>query len=282
MNTATIVSLLIASIGALLGVTGQDTPGEAKAAREGRPRDAAAESRSEELKRSASRYRIVRDSDPPKDLILKPAPVLLWTNPLRSTYAGAVFIWVSDGRPEAVASVFRYTEDGKAVEDNEFQSLATTGPTASRHSRTVWAPRTAGLRFMPIPDAPRPASTAVERLRQMNAMTREFHAFFDLPRDQSELRLLPKPLYRYESNRPELLDGALFAFVQTTDPEVLLAIEAKPVDGTPVWHYGFARMSMVNLRGQHKGRNVWSVDWATDLQNPREAYVTLRATERPN
>ena len=39
---------------------------------------------------------------------------------------------------------------------------------------------------------------------------------------------------------------------------------------------------MVNLRAQHKNRNVWSVNWATynaDLNHP---YVTLRAPDRSN
>ncbi len=282
MNTATILSVLLATVGQVEGVRGPETPEKAKSAREETPRDAVAALRSEELRRSASRYRIVTVSEPPKELVLRPAPVLNWTNPLRGTVAGAVFVWVSDGRPEAVASLFRYTEEGKTVEDNEFQSLATSGLTASRDSETVWAPRTPGLRLSPIPNAPRPAATAAERLRQMHALAREFHAFFDLPRDQSELRLLPKPLYRYETKRPDLLDGALFAFVQTTDPEVLLVIEDRPVNGMPVWHYGIARMSMVNLRAEHKGRKVWNVEWATDYHNPKEPYVTLRAPDRPN
>ena len=36
-------------------------------------------------------------------------------------------------------------------------------------------------------------------------------------------RLLPQPLYRYESTDPDVVDGALFAFVTSagTDPEVL-------------------------------------------------------------
>ena len=48
----------------------------------------------------------------------------------------------------------------------------------------------------------------------------------------------------------------------------------------PVWHYGFARMSMVNLRAQHKARNVWKVEWATDYRNPTLPYVTLQSETR--
>jgi hypothetical protein len=199
---------------------------------------------------------------------------------LRSTIGGAVFVWFVDGRPEVVASLYRYSYEGQLLQDEEFQSLATTPLSATRDGQVVWAPRTPGIQMAPIPGAPRPAASSAERLRQMRALAHEFHAFFDNPPDRSELRLLPKPLFRYETNRPDLADGALFAFVVTTDPEVLLLIEARPVAGAQVWHFGFARMSMVNLRASHKDRNVWSVEWVNDLQDPSKPYVTLRAPGR--
>ena len=131
-----------------------------------------------------------------------------------------------------------------------------------------------------IPGAPKPAATPAERLRQMRALAR-VPCVFQRSQGQSELRLLPKPLYRYDTKSPDLLDGALFAFVVTTDPEVLLMIEARPEDGTSVWQYGFARMSMVNLRAEHKDQTVWSAEWVYDLEAPNKPYVTLRAPERP-
>jgi len=287
MNAATILILLLAGLGQVpvaAGVSAQDTPDGVKPAREGTPKADAGAQRLvlEELRRAAARYRIVTDTDPLKSLVLVPEPVLHWTNPLRSTAAGASFVWVVDGRPEVVASLYRYTLEVKTVEDHEFQSLATTGLKATRDGQAVWGPRTAGVSLAPIPGAPKPAATPAERLRQMRALAHEFHASFDLPKDRTELRLLPKPLYRYETNRPDLTDGALFAFVLTTDPEVLLTIEARPAGGASVWHYGFARMSMINLRAQHKERTVWSVDWVYDLQGPGQPYVTLRAPDVPN
>jgi hypothetical protein len=288
MNGAAILILVLTVSGQVPVVTGdsaQEIPDGVKSAREGTPKAIAGTQRldMQELKRAAARYQIVTSSDSPKKLILGPEPVLHWTNPLRGTVAGAVFVWVADGRPEVVASLFQYTEQGKTVDD-EFQSLAPIGLRATRDGQAVWVPRTAGIELAPIPGAPKPAATAAERLRQMRALAHEFHAFFDLPKEKSELRLLPKPLYRYETNRPELPDGALFAFVQTTDPEVLLVIEARSAGGgnsAPLWHYGFARMSMVNLRAQHKDRNVWSVNWASNYEDPNQPYVTLRAPDRP-
>ena len=46
-------------------------------------------------------------------------------------------------------------------------------------------------------------------------LARQFSAHFvDADDTRWELRLLPKPVYRYESTNPALLDGGMFAFVQ--------------------------------------------------------------------
>jgi hypothetical protein len=282
MNLAAVLIVLWAVVGQSSDRSAQENQDVAKTG-SGVPSNLHAAAKSlDRLKRAAGRYRIVVGSDTPHELVVEAEPVLSWTNPLRRTFAGATFVWVADGRPEVVGSFFRYTEDDRIVEDDEFQSLATTSVTAKRSDQQVWAPRAAGMVLAPIPGAPKPAATPSERLRQMHAMASEFHAFLDTDKDKTELRLLPKPLYRYRTNQPNLPDGALFAFVLTTDPEVLLAIEARPVDGEVVWHYGFARMSMVNLRARHKDRDVWRVDWAVAFQDPNEPYVTLRVADRPD
>ncbi len=43
--------------------------------------------------------------------------------------------------------------------------------------------------------------------------------------------MLPKPLYRYESTDPSVLDGALFSFVTSAgaDPEALLDLAKRHV-----------------------------------------------------
>ncbi len=38
---------------------------------------------------------------------------------------------------------------------------------------------------------------------------------------------------------------------------------------------------MVNLRAQHKDRNVWNVGWVYDLEAPNKPYVTLHAANQP-
>jgi hypothetical protein len=75
-----------------------------------------------------------------------------------------------------------------------------------------------------------------------------------------ELRLLPQPLYRYESTDPDVLDGALFTLVSSagTDPEIILLLEARKTPTGPQWVYGAARFSDMNLWLKHKNQEVWS------------------------
>ncbi len=162
-------------------------------------------------------------------------------------------LWLSGGRPEAVAGFYRVRFEGRPTEAHEFHSLAPVPLTTTRGGRTVSAPRVRGVTPRPLPGAPRPALTPTERLRQMRALAREFKAAVDLEKGGSDLRLLSQPVFRYESKA----DGALFAFVLTTDPEVLLMIEDRPDKGVPAWHYANARMSNRSLVAKHRDRVVW-------------------------
>ena len=56
-----------------------------------------------------------------------------------------------------------------------------------------------------------------------------------------------------------MTDGGLFAFVQGTDPEVLLLIEARGGKG-PGWHFAAARMQNSALQLKLDGREVWAVE----------------------
>ncbi|MAG94065.1 MAG: hypothetical protein CMJ48_09980 [Planctomycetaceae bacterium] len=52
-----------------------------------------------------------------------------------------------------------------------------------------------------------------------------------------QLRRLSQPIYRYESDNANLLDGAMFAFVQGTDPEVFLLLEARSKGNNHQWEF---------------------------------------------
>ena len=60
----------------------------------------------------------------------------------------------------------------------------------------------------------------------MKEMARRFSASFTHKGDMEEMRLLPRPLYRYADPASEIVDGAVFAFTSTgTNPNAFLIFE---------------------------------------------------------
>ena len=123
----------------------------------------------------------------------------------------------------------------------------------------------------------------------MRTLTHDFSASTKDDQDRRwELRLLPQPLYRYESTDPEVVDGALFGFVTSagTDPEALLAIEARksaPTSG-PVWQYGIARFTDLQLWVRHRGKEVFSappVLYNLPYEDPKHRYRAFRDRDIP-
>lgn len=196
---------------------------------------------------------------------LTAVPVLRWQNVVRGQKGEAMMVtWAHNGRPVAVASIFPW--DGKMV--HEFDSLSRDGKLFARDGDAViWAPGAAGVEFKPVPKAPAPAKTAPERLRQMKAIAEGFKATMTGwaadNTDQEQLRLLPRPLHRYDftaakDRDPNLLDGALFAYVQGTDPEVVMAVEAVGPADKVEWQYACVRATSGGLEVRLGDEVVWS------------------------
>jgi hypothetical protein len=214
--------------------------------------------RLEIMKKSVARVQM-RAADASGDAYrFRAEPVLRFTNTVGASRDGAIFLWLGEGdRPCAAVQVFQ-VRAGNWIQ--EWTSLA-TGPLTARIDEGVeWRPSRGGVAFQPVPDAPKPAETAEQRLRQMQALARDFAAR-DHFRGQSwqPLRLLSKPLARYGKPGSEATDGALFAFVLTTDPEAFFLIEARASNDGPVWQYAFAPMSIYALEGSWKNRVVWNM-----------------------
>jgi hypothetical protein len=220
--------------------------------------DAAAlsDTRLEYMKESVLVYDIRPADDPRFSFQLQPQPVLRFTNPVGRVRDGTVFLWLDcDGRPAVVAQA---TLNLKATWVHEFSSLSPGRFTVVSSRGPTWTTKTGGVEFEPIPNAPRPAQSARERLTQMRALTREFavdEAF--VKESWQTLRLLPKPFARYGREGSNVLDGALFCFVLTTDPEAYLMLEARVANDIPVWQYAFARSSYSPIRASWKGKSVW-------------------------
>jgi hypothetical protein len=231
--------------------------------------------------KEASEYSIAVEPAPKKELELKKEPVFEWSNPIRSgLQQGVVFLWLRDGRPSALGSIFSQPDaklPGRRV-IHEFHALDPEKLLVSRpDALNEWKPQ-AGLARKELPDAGAPAAAAGARLVQMRRLAAEFTGHsINKEAMRWELRLLPAPLYRYPAGKAGVIDGALFTLVSTagTDPEVLLLIEAREEAGKARWEYACARFSDRDLYVQRKEKEVWSAvrgETDTILHDPLHVY----------
>ncbi len=231
----------------------------------------------------AEGYTIHRDASRQEKLELRPKPVYVWTNPLRAGgQDGAVFVWTCRGRAEVLGTVFSHPATGRRGIDHELHSLATTVLDVSRRAPPesageTWSPKVPGITLATIPEATAPADTSAQRLTQMRSLAREFSGTTrDNSKNRWELRMLTQPFYRYESTDPDVLDGAVFAFVSSagTDPEAILVVEARKAPGAskPTWQFAVARYTDMNLVMRYKGKEVFSAPMLLGPPGPEKAY----------
>jgi len=91
--------------------------------------------------------------------------------------------------------------------------------------------------------------------------------------------MLGHPIFRYDSRDPDVLDGAIFAFVEGTDPELLIAIEATKTENSFEWQYAVGRMNSIRFEVRRNDQLVWKGDklappWP-NVRRPEKSYFFL-------
>jgi hypothetical protein len=211
-------------------------------------------------------YAISRESDASVTFKLQIDPAFRIGRQSGNLLDGAVFLFMDEGsgRPEVAIQAFierstKYPQGVKWV--HEFTSLSTGPIVARKDGSPKWQPASPGLEFKGVPEAPKPSASAPARLRQMRAIADEFTAddAFGGGQNYRRLRMLTTPIARYGKAGGTVEDGALFAFVEGTDPEVFLFVESrKGTDGFE-WRYSLAPMGCWAVKARHKGREVWDL-----------------------
>jgi hypothetical protein len=210
-------------------------------------------------------------------------PALKWSNTYEATVFGSVHLWTREGRPAAIASLYKFftTKDEFSA---ELHSLAEAPLTALKKEAVVWQPAKPGIEFNPVPEVNAPAASAVGRLSQMRDIARNFSTELTTVIDKTEhtLRLLPRPLLRYAGKDGEVTDGAVFAYARATDPDVILLLEAHTDGDAKRWEYALARMNVGTLKAKYREREVWSVE---ELSHPylrlNEPYTLFQNLPEP-
>jgi len=230
---------------------------------------------SDVIRRTVDEYTLYLDVSPRKPLTLQRRPVLRWENNTRATADAFTYLWIADGRPEAVVGLYMWGQDEIG---HAFGSLSRGRLIAERNGKRVWYPRRPGVTFTAVPDAPAPADSRIARLREMKMLARRFSSVlvgWDSAPTNEPLRLLPRELYRYETEGPEVLDGAVFAFVQGTDPEALLLLEAVQVASGHQWQYAPVSRTSAAVYVRYRDKVVWSVPMYLAV-DPLHTFMNVR------
>jgi hypothetical protein len=228
-------------------------------------------------KEAAGRYEFALEGADKLAPKLVEEPVLRWSNPSAGEVHGNVFLWTAGGRPAVVGSIFKWFSPHTHM-SHEFHSLAEQPLSGKFDGNEVWSVSEPGVRFAALAGAPTPAAGKPQRLLQMRDLAMGC-AVTKRERDDtvSELRLLPQPIFRYEAPQAGVIDGAIFVFVQGTDPDLFLLLEARQSGGKAAWQFAACRMNSVGLSLRYKDKEIGRADvmpWA-DVNGHRQAYTSF-------
>jgi hypothetical protein len=115
-----------------------------------------------------------------------------------------------------------------------------------------WDATASGLALKELPGAPKPAAGAAGRLTQMRQLARRFAAKERIDKELIECRLIAQPIDRYSSEAEKIVDGAIFALANGTNPEIGILLET---DGQG-WKYGTLRLSSAESTVTLDGKEV--------------------------
>jgi len=232
--------------------------------------------RSEQLKQVfhdvASGYTISPGNGPKRKLLtLRDKPIMHWLSleGTTGTYVGSVFVWTKRGRPDVIGTIFTSQGDQERISVvRELYSFSFEQLEVRAGNGKSWRPApNAAMRV--VPGSPVPAASEQTRRLQIRTMARDFSGRMNRRGVEHPLRLLPRPVYQYAGEAPGILSGALLVLVAyTTDPDILLLIEARQTAEGPKWFYQPARFSDKSLWLTYQDKDIWT--------SPRQGHGTTK------
>jgi hypothetical protein len=232
--------------GLVLGASAEDAP-EVIAARK---------LRLKAMQQIAERFKVqASEGEERKEVPLIEAPILRFNDPAREFHDATLWAWGESGRPLCLLAIEQYGDRSWF----EFIALSSQRFTAEADGLR-WTPRASSIELQPFPDASPAPDKAPQRLVQMKELLGQLAAY-EVGRTGSryELRLMPRPLHRYNDDKAEVVDGAIFAFAYGTNPELLAVIEARGAAAFAQWQIGFARCGTAEQHVLLKGKEIFTL-----------------------
>jgi hypothetical protein len=261
--------------------------GQATAIRAQEPQTSLDETRARQLARMkavASSIRLLADAERADSTVkLVGEPILKYTDNTRKNRESSLWIWSSGGRPVAVLGVEFYADPPMGPRWLfEIASLSENRIAAQHAPDLDWTAKAPGLAWTPVAGAGAPADSALRRLAQMKTILRSFTAHESaVIEGRIELRPLTSPLVRYAEPDAGILDGAIFAFANGTNPEVLVVVEAYAAkDSERRWRYALAQMTGAAVAVELDGKEIWQRGEA-DPPAIRDSYINGWLSAKP-
>ena len=201
---------------------------------------------------------------------LRKESLLRWSNPIVGEVYGDSYVWTDDKRPVAFLSFYAHYDQPAGERRLTLQSLSEDKIYATYEDTVVWRPKMGGIKYVNFSakqtkgiGAPK-KSAALRRIQLRRLAERFSGRVKEKNSDRMrELRLLTTALYQYQSKTHNVADGAIFALADTTDPELLVIIEARENQDKFDWVYAPVRQNHRRLQLSYDNVMVW------DEPNPR-------------
>ncbi len=204
-------------------------------------------------------------------------PVFRYSDELRQIEDAGVWLWTDRGRPVAAMKVERYQTGRFPIPWLYcFASLSSELVDAEWTNAKSFQAKQPGVKWQMLADDP--ATTRLARLVQMREIARRFSV--ELLRDAAgtdrlQMRLLSRPLFRYDET-PDVLDGAVFGFTGTgTNPDVLLLLDLPPQGS---WRFGIAGMTAEGVSVKLNDRVVSEIPHTAGRGNVFDNWCNFHPT----
>jgi hypothetical protein len=248
-----------------------------------KPQDATASDRTtleakeaaEHATQEVTLWKITLDDRDQTAAVTEKSPGLRWSWSNDGRYYGGVYIYTAGRRPVALMQFFQWFEPIQGVYFSG-TSLTDVPMTATREERVMWSPRKNDIEIRDVPESPAPENTPAARLAQMRRIAEKFQ--FEVVDKRvtiakRQLRFLPRPIYRFGERADDILDGAIFAYVATSnDPAAMVILEAVRVQNEPRWRYGIPRSWSFAAKATFDDKTVWEVEDAYPFKDPQSSF----------
>ena len=212
------------------------------------------------------------------------APLLTYSNPIRvAQQHGSIFVWTQQGRPAVIASIcsaLDQEQPGQRRLNYEWHSLLEESVVASRENEQLWNSSAPGVEWQTLASRLDVSSSRPLRLTQMRRIAESFTTEIEAP--EGRLRLMSQPIYRYPEDATDVRDGAVFAVVMGTDPELFILMEARSRDGAEAeWQVAFARFTNAPVTVLREQREIWSCDQARAFERTGPFFLWFAVERHP-